>query len=127
MTDAAHAWQLRKHAPAPGTRLCKLSDIDDGTGREFTFGPDKDAFRMFVVRRGEAAYGYLNICPHFSLPLNYRPGQFTTADGDLIMCSMHLALFRFEDGLCIEGACPGRSLDPVPIVIDEGQVSIDPG
>jgi nitrite reductase/ring-hydroxylating ferredoxin subunit len=108
------AWRRHRHAPAPGTPLGSLDDIPDGQGREYVFGPDDDPFRMFVVRRGRDAFGYLNICPHFSLRLNYRPDQFTTRDGE-ILCSMHFALFRFDDGLCISGACPGRSLDPVPV------------
>jgi nitrite reductase/ring-hydroxylating ferredoxin subunit len=110
------AWLRRAHAPAPGTELGRADAIADGQGVEYKFGPERDEFRMFVVRRGGALFGYLNICPHFSLPLNYRPDQFTTRDGE-ILCSMHFALFRMEDGVCIDGACPGRSLDPVPIEV----------
>jgi nitrite reductase/ring-hydroxylating ferredoxin subunit len=108
------AWTRQAHAPAAGTVLGPLDDIPDGQGREYVFGPAHDLFRMFVVRRGAAVFGYLNICPHFSLPLNHRANQFTTRDGE-ILCSMHFALFRIDDGVCIEGACPGRSLDPVPV------------
>jgi nitrite reductase/ring-hydroxylating ferredoxin subunit len=110
------AWTRLAHAPAAGTVLGPLDDIPDGQGREYMFGPAHDPFRMFVVRRGAAAFGYLNICPHFSLRLNYRANQFTTRDGE-ILCSMHFALFRMDDGVCIEGACPGRALDPVPVEI----------
>ena len=110
------AWRRHVHAPAPGTELGAAEAIPDGQGREFRFGPAYDAFRMFVVRRGARVFGYLNICPHLSLPLNYRPDQFTTGDGE-ILCSMHFALFRFDDGVCIDGACPGRALDPVPVEI----------
>jgi nitrite reductase/ring-hydroxylating ferredoxin subunit len=110
------AWRRHPHAPPPGTDLGPVDDIADGQGREYTFGPESDLFRMFVVRRGAEVFGYLNVCPHFSLRLNYRPNQFTTRDGE-ILCSMHFALFRFDDGLCISGACPGRSLDPVRVEI----------
>jgi nitrite reductase/ring-hydroxylating ferredoxin subunit len=110
------AWRRHPHAPATGTELGAMDVIPDGQGREYVFGPDHDLFRMFVVRRGAEVFGYLNICPHFSLRLNYRANQFTTRDGE-ILCSMHFALFRFDDGVCIEGACPGRSLDPVPVEV----------
>jgi nitrite reductase/ring-hydroxylating ferredoxin subunit len=120
------AWRRHPHAPSPGTALGRLDDIGDGQGREYIFGPDHDAFRMFVVRRGTDVFGYLNVCPHFSLRLNYRPNQFTTRDGE-ILCSMHFALFRFEDGLCIQGACPGRSLDPVHVELTlDGTLRIAP-
>ena len=109
-------WQMHSHAPAPGTELGPFDAIPDGQGREYTFGPAHDAFSMFVVRRGAAAFGYVNVCPHFSLKLNYKRDQFTTRDGE-IMCSMHYALFRLDDGMCLEGACEGRGLDPVPIEV----------
>jgi nitrite reductase/ring-hydroxylating ferredoxin subunit len=108
------AWRRHPHAPAAGTELGPLAAIPDGQGREFVFGPAHEPFRMFVVRRGGDAFAYLNVCPHFSLRLNYRPDQFTTRDGE-ILCSMHFALFRVDDGVCVAGACPGRALDPVPI------------
>jgi nitrite reductase/ring-hydroxylating ferredoxin subunit len=34
------------------------------------------------------------------------------------MCAHHSALFRFEDGKCIDGPCKGASLDAVQVVID---------
>jgi len=110
------AWRRHPHAPSSGTALGPAAAIPDGQGREYVFGPEADAFRMFVVRRGRDVFGYLNVCPHFSLRLNYRPDQFTTPGGD-ILCSMHFALFRLDDGLCIAGACPGRSLDPVRVEV----------
>jgi nitrite reductase/ring-hydroxylating ferredoxin subunit len=109
-------WRRHGHAPPPGTELGPADDIPDGQGRGFAFGPEHDAFHMFVVRRGADVFGYVNVCPHFSLRLDYRRNQFTTRDGE-IMCSMHFALFRLHDGLCTDGACEGRSLDPVPVEV----------
>lgn len=108
----------------PGTVLAPLADIPDGKGKEFVFGRGKSAFSMFVVRRGTEVWGYLNICPHFSLPLNYRAGEFTNDDGTLIRCSMHFAEFRIEDGYCVAGAAESCFLDPVPVEVVEGQVRI---
>jgi nitrite reductase/ring-hydroxylating ferredoxin subunit len=116
MTRPEPAWCRHPHAPAPGTELGPADAIPDGQGREYVFGPPYEPFRMFVVRRGHDLFGYLNVCPHLSLPLNYRPEQFTTRDGD-ILCSMHFALFRASDGVCIDGACPGRALDPIAVEV----------
>ena len=121
-------WRTKPHAPAPGTPLAPLSAIPDGEGKEFVFGDPKGGFRMFVVRTGDAVVGYVNICPHFSLPLNYRPDEFMNSDGTLIMCTMHFALFRIEDGLCVDGSCVGHYLDPVPLTVgSDGMVSIGGG
>jgi nitrite reductase/ring-hydroxylating ferredoxin subunit len=100
--------------------------IPDGEGREYRFGAGPSAFSMIVVRRGERAWGYLNLCPHFSLPLNGGGGRFTAPERGLVMCFNHFALFRFEDGLCVEGACEGEALDPVPVEIVGGLVRIAP-
>ena len=37
--------------------------------------------------------------------------------------------FRMEDGVCIEGACPGRALDPVPVEVLPGgalRIAVNP-
>jgi nitrite reductase/ring-hydroxylating ferredoxin subunit len=114
---ASPAWTLRPNAPAAGQALGPIHSIPDGQAKEFTFGTGVNAFRMLVVRKGGQVFGYLNLCPHYSLPLNHRPDEFMTRDGTRIMCRQHLALFRIEDGACLDGACEGRALDPVPLAV----------
>jgi nitrite reductase/ring-hydroxylating ferredoxin subunit len=111
-------WRLRPRAPSPGTVLGSVDEVPEGKGKEYLFGRGKSAFSMFVIRKGRRVWGYLNICPHFSLPLNYRAGEFMNEDGTLIRCSMHFAEFRIEDGECVAGAAPGCALDPVPLHVD---------
>jgi nitrite reductase/ring-hydroxylating ferredoxin subunit len=36
----------------------------------------------------------------------------------VVMCAHHSALFRFEDGHCIEGPCAGASLDAIRVGVD---------
>lgn len=121
---ASPAWTMRPNAPASGQRLAPVHSIPDGQAKEFVFGKGVNAFRMFVVRRGEQVFGYLNLCPHYSLPLNHRADEFMTRDGTKIMCRQHLALFRIEDGACVDGAAEGRALDPVPVEVREGMVVV---
>lgn len=117
-------WRLRPRAPQPGTKLCPLEDIVDGESKEFVFGRGTTVFSMFVVRRGEGAYGYLNICPHYSSPLNARSGQFLNEDKTRIRCTMHFAEFRIEDGFGISGAAEKCWLDPVPVHVEDGDILI---
>lgn len=120
-----HDWQRLPHAPAPGAPLGTLDEVGE-SGREFTFGQGLNAFRLFVVRlAGGEVRGFVNRCPHYSLPLNVRPDQFLTRDGTQIMCRQHLALFALEDGACVSGACEGNGLTPVPLAVDaQGQLAI---
>lgn len=117
-------WRTRPRAPMPGTVLGRLEDIPDGDAREFVFGRGTTVFSMFVVRRGENVYGYLNICPHYSSPLNQRVGHFLNDDKSRIRCSMHFAEFRIEDGFGIAGAATNCWLDPVPVHVEAGEIVI---
>lgn len=117
-------WRLRPRAPAFGTVLGRLDELPDRRGREFVFGRGVAAFSMFVVRQGGDVFGYLNLCPHFSLKLNQRGDEFLNEDASLIRCTMHFAEFRIHDGLCVAGACDGSYLDPVPLHVVDGSVVI---
>lgn len=121
------AWRLRPNAPPPGTRLGPLSALADSTARGYRVGRGLAAFRMFVVHRNGQVYGYLNLCPHFSLPLNDDEHGFLNADATQLVCSRHFATFRIEDGICISGACLNSALDRVPLIVDaEGFICIAP-
>ena len=117
------AWRLREFAPAPGTSVCLLGDIADGSAREFRFGEGRETFRLVVLRRGEGVRGYVNFCPHFSLPLNSEPDRFLLFGGRLY-CANHTAAFRIEDGYCEDGPCAGDWLERVPLTLEQGIVRI---
>jgi nitrite reductase/ring-hydroxylating ferredoxin subunit len=117
-------WRTRPRAPLPGTVLGPLEDIAVGTAREFIFGRGTTVFSMFVVRRADAVFAYLNICPHYSSPLNNRAGQFLSDDGKNIRCTMHFAEFRIEDGFGVAGAAEGCWLDPIPVHVENGMIVI---
>lgn len=117
-------WRRRPRAPLPGSKLGRLEEIPNYGGKEYVFGLGKSAFSMFVIRRDQQVWGYLNICPHYSLPLNYRKEEFVNEDGSLIRCSMHFAEFRVEDGQCVAGAAEGCTLEPVPVIIKGDELFI---
>jgi nitrite reductase/ring-hydroxylating ferredoxin subunit len=77
---------------------------------------------LMVARSGEQAWAYVNVCPHFSLPLNSQPNEFLVVGERRVMCAYHCAIFRFEDGRCIEGPAEGLSLDSIAIEVVCGDV-----
>jgi nitrite reductase/ring-hydroxylating ferredoxin subunit len=99
--------------------LCALDDIPDGSAVEAAGAPG-----VVIVRRGDEAWAYRNVCPHFSIPLNYEPDTFWTYDSELLMCAHHSAMFRFEDGKCVDGPCQGAALTPVAICIESGKIFV---
>lgn len=113
---------MTEHQPQPGTELCRLDEIADGTGRVFTWGSGKDAYSVVVVRRGETASAFVNVCPHFHIPLDHH-GTVTTF-GEFVLCSHHYAAFRADDGYCVEGPCEDAALTAVPLVLEHGCVRL---
>jgi nitrite reductase/ring-hydroxylating ferredoxin subunit len=93
--------------------LCNLDAVPDGDCLEVVHGDQS----IVVMRSAERVWAYRNVCPHFSLPLNAQPNEFLVVGERRVMCAFHCAVFRFEDGLCIEGPAVGLSLDPVPVEI----------
>jgi|SRR5271156_4115435 nitrite reductase/ring-hydroxylating ferredoxin subunit len=104
--------------------LCALDDVPDGGGLEVPPTCAREP-GIVVLRRRDEAWAYRNVCPHFSIPLNYEPNTFWAYDAEWLMCAHHSAMFRFEDGKCVDGPCEGASLTPVAIRIERGQVFID--
>lgn len=76
------------------------------------------------MRRGDEVFGYRNSCPHYGAPLDWKPDSFLSYDKDLILCSMHDALFTIDDGVCVAGPCPGQSLTPINIEVRDGNLFI---
>ncbi len=103
--------------------LCRLEDIPDGAARGF--GPAHGGFvGLFAVRRGPAASVYVNACPHLGTSLDWAPDRFLTADGALIVCATHGALFGIEGGVCVHGPCIGDRLEAVPVRIVDGVILV---
>ncbi len=108
--------------------ICRVSDLDiHGGARAFTIGGAASGsgdwpLRGFLVRVGAEIRGYLNDCPHAHHPLNLLPHRFLSADGALIVCSSHGALFEKLTGMCVAGPCAGAYLRSVEVQVEDGFV-----
>ncbi len=95
--------------------LCRLADIP----AEGALGLEGG---LFAVRAGDAVAVYVNACPHLGVALDWLPGRFLSADGLRIVCAMHGAEFRREDGVCLRGPCRGERLTAVAFSVRDGLV-----
>jgi len=73
----------------------------------------------FAVRKDGCVFAYKNKCPHLGIPLEWQPNEFLDAEGELIQCSTHAALFLIDSGECVSGPCTGEKLTPVAITCDD--------
>lgn len=78
----------------------------------------------FVVRYGGRFFAYLNECRHLPLSLDGGSGQFFDEDRRHFLCVHHGALYRPEDGLCIDGPCVGQKLEALRVVEDRDRLRV---
>lgn len=108
--------------------MCRLDDLTDPPSKAFLLRfDDGEEVEIFVVRKDDAAYAYVNDCPHQRLPLNWQEDTFLTRDKNRIMCAMHGATFRIETGEVVFGPMPpDRCLLKVPITVENGEIRLAP-
>ncbi len=85
-------------------------------------------FASVIVGKVDGAWkAYANVCPHRLVPLDFGGLRPTSDDGRYLLCHQHGALFRPEDGVCIEGPCQGDALRKVGIVAEGQGLLVDDG
>lgn len=104
--------------------LCAEADVPDGAARGFSINTGDVQQELFIVRRGNNLYAYLNRCPHTGVTLNWQPHQFMDLTGTVIQCSTHGAQFRIHDGFCTYGPCAGKFLTALTLMLDNGRIKI---
>lgn len=101
--------------------LCRIDDIVDGEAIALEVVLADGAESLIVLRQGESAQVWLNICPHAGSRLDWAPGKFLVSKG-LLICAAHGASFRTATGECVGGPCRGQSLRSVPVAVVGGVV-----
>ena len=104
------------------SRLCLLEDIADNDAIGMVASVKGKQRNIFIARRGDRAYAYLNWCPHAQLLLDQVPGKFFEPKHEYIRCGMHAATFRVEDGVCILGPCAVESLKTIKSTVADGAI-----
>ena len=102
--------------------LCHMDELADPGSKGHILTLGGAVHNIFVVRRKNRVYGYINSCPHTGGPLNWMPDRFLSLDQHHIQCATHDALFRLDDGKCVAGPCAGDRLTPVPLQLESGNV-----
>ncbi len=108
----------------PGDVLCRIDALDNPGSRGFVMLRDGEEEEIFVVRDGDDAFAYVNVCPHRFLPLNWKPDVFLNFQKTRILCVVHAASFDLRDGSYMGGPCPGQSLESIPLSIQDGVIRL---
>lgn len=109
-----------------GRSVCKVGDLEATGARGFELDTPSGRVAGFVVSAEGEVRAYVNSCPHTGAHLDWAPDRFLTRDRQRIMCSVHGAVFRKDDGFCLEGPCVGRNLRALPVEVQGDEVILDP-
>lgn len=103
-------------------RLCASAELPEGQARGFD--PDGEGVDSVVlVRWRGAVYGWRNRCPHIDgAPMAWRRDAYMNAAQTHLACHGHGAWFEPDSGLCVQGPCVGRRLQPVSVREQAGAV-----
>lgn len=101
--------------------LCPAGEIAERSAKGFEISGDN----IFALRFDDEIHVYRNSCPHLGVELNWLEDQFFDADGALIQCATHGALFDPATGVCLAGPCRGESLKRLPSHVDAGQLYVE--
>ena len=110
--------------------ICSMNDIPSQKARGFQLmladeSGAKRPWPVVVVRWGKQVFGYVNKCPHDGVNLDWERNIFLDPNyGIRLMCGKHGALFDLGTGMCVEGPCKGRGLQPVALSVLDGDICV---
>jgi nitrite reductase/ring-hydroxylating ferredoxin subunit len=109
--------------------ICPSGELEDSRrGVRFDVRRAGEAVPAFAVRFEGRVHAYLNRCAHVAMELDWKAGEFFDAEGLVLICSTHGALYAPESGECLGGPCLGCSgLEPVAIEERDGTVYLKEG
>jgi len=91
--------------------------VDGGDGVRFEVRRGDGPHTAFAIRYEGRVHAYLNRCAHVGVELDWQLGRFFDADGMVLICSTHGALYDPATGACRGGPCRGAGL--VGVAVDE--------
>jgi nitrite reductase/ring-hydroxylating ferredoxin subunit len=106
-------------------KIAKAKDFRVGKAFKFNIKRSDRVTEAFAFKKEDAYYGYLNLCRHWSVGLDYDDNEFFSRNGELLVCKNHGAIYDPKTGACRGGPGGGASLYKVPLVEIEGIVYAD--
>ncbi|MEP9353667.1 Rieske 2Fe-2S domain-containing protein [Xanthobacter sp. KR7-65] len=109
--------------------ICATYEVDDGDARGFVLARlddegNRKPWPILITRKGNTFHGFENACPHEGSRLDTFSGEFLDKEGNFLTCGRHGAKFDLDTGQCFIGPCQGKTLTPIELVIDDGDVCL---
>lgn len=129
MTEVAESQESSAGSELIAYVVCGLNDIPSRRARGFHLvivdeNGEEKPLPIIIVRWGKQVFGYLNICPHDGVNLDWERNQFLDSNGLRLMCGKHGATFEIGTGACVDGPCLGNGLTPVALKVIDDDICI---
>lgn len=107
--------------------VCRESELEAGEVRSVSLGHDADGrpIQAMVLRdESGVVVAYRNLCRHLPVPLDGGTGELLSADGMHLVCGTHGAIYRLNDGYCVDGPCEGMALHGLSVHRRDGELYV---
>lgn len=86
--------------------ICDSAElINGGKGVRFMAPYREREVAAFAIRHQDQARAYINMCAHRPYELDYPENEFFDTSGLYLVCSVHGATYRPDNGHCVMGPC----------------------
>ena len=100
--------------------------VEGGKGLRFDVqNTSGEIIPAFAIHYDYQYFAYLNRCGHIAVQLDYMPGEFFSDDGSTLICATHGAEYAPDSGACLGGPCYGVGLEPLAIIVRDGELYLD--
>jgi nitrite reductase/ring-hydroxylating ferredoxin subunit len=107
-------------------RIAPTKNFKEGKTFKFKIKREDRVTEAFAFRRQGCYYGYLNLCRHWTVGLDFDDNDFFSEDGGFLVCKNHGAVYEPETGKCQGGPCGGAALYQVPLIEKDGVLYAEP-
>ena len=103
------------------------ADLTQGVVRavQLPRGTDKRPREALLVLGSDGKpRAYLNRCRHLPIPIDSGSRRFLNIERTHLLCGTHGALYRFDDGMCVEGPCTHMALEALFVDEQDGELFV---
>lgn len=102
--------------------LARVDELPPGATKKFTFEANGGTTGAFLANVQGEFVAYVNRCVHLPITLDLDDNDFFTCDGKLFVCKTHGSVYEPGGGKCVGGPGQGKSLERLPLVIEDGMI-----
>jgi nitrite reductase/ring-hydroxylating ferredoxin subunit len=105
--------------------LARTDELPPGSTKKFTIEMGGRRVEAFVANFHGRYVAFINRCVHLPIALDLDDNDFFSCDGNFFVCKTHGSVYEPGSGRCIGGPGQGKSLEPLPVTVENGAVYVE--